>query len=90
MSAVVASMPPVQQAMAHTDRVALMGLFGAGLAELKADHDVEQFQYHTAPATSFLRVHQPAEFGDDLSSFRATVVTSARSSSDCPSARASS
>ena len=27
-----------------------------------------------APATSFLRVHQPAKFGDDLSGFRKTVI----------------
>lgn len=74
MSAVVAAMPPVQQAMLHGDRAALMGFFDAGFAELKSAYDVEQFQFHTAPATSFLRVHQPAKFGDDLSGFRATVV----------------
>lgn len=74
MSAVVASMPPVQQAMAGGDRAALMGFFEAGFAGLKSAYGVEQFQFHTAPATSFLRVHQPEKFGDDLSGFRATVV----------------
>ena len=48
--------------------------FGAGFAELKSAYGVEQFQFHTAPATSFLRVHQPEKFGDDLSGFRKTVV----------------
>ena len=28
----------------------------------------------SAPATSFLRVHKPQKFGDDLSGFRKTVV----------------
>jgi methyl-accepting chemotaxis protein len=74
MSAVVALMPPVQQAVAHGDRAALMTFFGAGFAELKSVYGVEQFQFHTPPATSFLRVHDPVKFGDNLSSFRKTVV----------------
>ena len=78
MSAVVATMPPVRQAMAQGDRAALLRFFGAGFAELKSAYGVEQFQFHTAPATSFLRVHQPDKFGDDLSGFRATVVEANR------------
>jgi methyl-accepting chemotaxis protein len=74
MSAVVASIPAVQEAMARGDRDALMGLFGAGFAALKSDYGVDQFQFHTPPAISYLRVHQPQKFGDDLSSFRKTVV----------------
>ncbi|HEX5635971.1 MAG TPA: methyl-accepting chemotaxis protein, partial [Gammaproteobacteria bacterium] len=41
---------------------------------LKKNYGVSQFQFHTPPATSFLRVHKPREFGDDLSSFRKTIV----------------
>lgn len=41
---------------------------------LKRDFAVRQFQFHLPPATSFLRVHKPDKFGDDLSSFRHTVV----------------
>jgi PAS domain S-box-containing protein len=41
--------------------------------KLKKDHDVVQLQFHTPPATSFLRLHKPSQFGDDLSSFRETV-----------------
>jgi methyl-accepting chemotaxis protein len=74
MSALVATMPAVQQAMAHGDRGALEALFAAGFAELKSGYGVEQFQFHTAPATAFLRVHMPKKFGDDLSGFRKTVV----------------
>lgn len=42
-------------------------------------HDLEQngisqLQFHTTNAHSFLRVHQPEKFDDDLSSFRKTVV----------------
>jgi signal transduction histidine kinase/BarA-like signal transduction histidine kinase len=41
---------------------------------LKKEYDIAQFQFHLPPATSFLRLHQPKEFGDDLSTFRHTVV----------------
>jgi methyl-accepting chemotaxis protein len=38
-----------------------------------------QFQFHAPPATSFLRLHKPEQFGDDLSGFRMTVVEANRS-----------
>jgi methyl-accepting chemotaxis protein len=74
MSAVVAAMPAAQEALAKQDRDALVHLFGPVLATIKSDYGVDQFQFHVPPATSYLRVHQPAKFGDDLSSFRNTVV----------------
>ncbi|WP_158228760.1 methyl-accepting chemotaxis protein [Bradyrhizobium sp. Y36] len=74
MSTVVAAMPATQDAMARQDRNALMALFGPVFAATKSEYGVEQFQFHVAPATSFLRVHQPAKFGDDLSGFRKTVL----------------
>ena len=74
MSQVVAAMPQVKEAMARGDRATLASAFVPGFAGLKRDFNVEQFQFHVAPATSFFRVHQPATFGDDLSSFRHTVV----------------
>ena len=74
MSAVVAAMPATQEAMARQDRDALVRLFGPVFAAIKSDYGVDQFQFHVPPATSYLRVHQPAKFGDDLSGFRKTVV----------------
>ncbi|WP_027577583.1 methyl-accepting chemotaxis protein [Bradyrhizobium sp. WSM1743] len=74
MSAVVAAMPATQEAMAKQDREALVRLFGPVFAAIKSDYGVDQFQFHVPPATSFLRVHQSAKFGDDLSGFRRTVV----------------
>ncbi|AZR73993.1 hypothetical protein BBF96_11680 [Anoxybacter fermentans] len=41
---------------------------------LKEDFKTSQFQYHKPVATSFLRVHSPQKYGDELSSFRKTVV----------------
>lgn len=37
-----------------------------------------QFQFHLPPAQSFLRLHLPTRFGDDLSSFRETVIIANR------------
>ncbi len=45
---------------------------------LKPVYGIAQFQFHTPPATSFLRLHKPQKFGDDLSSFRKTVVQANR------------
>jgi len=41
---------------------------------LKPNYGIAQFQFHKPPATSFLRLHKPQKFGDDLSGFRQTVV----------------
>ncbi len=74
LSALVAAMPEVQQAFARGDRQRLSALFLESFTAMKQSYGVVQFQFHTAPAISFLRLHQPAKFGDDLSSFRHTVV----------------
>ena len=64
----------VQKAFAARNREALDEMLVPGFAALKQRYGVVQLQFHTAPATSFLRVHAPKKFGDDLSSFRLTVV----------------
>jgi len=79
MAWLVAGIPDVQRAFAAGDRDRLSALFIPGFEALKRRAGIDQFQFHTAPATSFLRVHMPAKFGDDISSFRATVVEANRS-----------
>lgn len=74
LSALVASIPEVRQAMAGNDRQRLSELFVPGYQQLAKDYGLSQFQFHKAPATSFLRVHKPAQFGDDLSAIRQTIV----------------
>jgi methyl-accepting chemotaxis protein len=74
LSALVAGLPAVQQAMADGDRESLANMFVPGYANMKEHYDLRQLQFHQAPATSFLRVHEPAKFGDDLSAIRQTVV----------------
>ncbi len=74
MSALVAGIPRVQEAFARGDREALHEMFVPGFERLESGYGVRQFQFHQPPALSFLRVHKPAKHGDDLSSFRHTVV----------------
>jgi methyl-accepting chemotaxis protein len=74
MARLVAGMPPVRAAFAAGDRDLLAGWFVPGFAALKDSASVGQFQFHLPPAISFLRVHKPEKYGDDLSGFRQTVV----------------
>lgn len=64
----------IQAAFAAQDRERLADMLVPGFKDLKEQHGVSQFQFHTPQASSFLRVHRPEKFGDDLSSFRFTVV----------------
>ncbi|MGO0123310.1 methyl-accepting chemotaxis protein [Desulfothermobacter acidiphilus] len=73
----VVNNPAVQRAFAERQREELLDLTGPIWQQVK-EEGMEQFQFHLPPATSFLRVHMPGKYGDDLSSFRATVVEANR------------
>jgi len=74
MALVVAAMPDVQQAFGFRNRQQLLKLTLPFFEEQKERLSLAQFQFHLPPATSFLRLHKPEKFDDDLSSFRNTVV----------------
>ena len=74
LSAFVANIPDVTEKFVAQDREGLAAMMVPGFKLLKEQYGVRQFQFHLPPATSFLRVHKPAKFGDDLSGFRQTVV----------------
>ena len=64
----------IQSRFAARDRDGLKKMLTPGFDEMRERDGVVQLQFHLAPATSFLRVHRPEKYGDDLSSFRLTVV----------------
>ncbi len=70
----LAEIPDLQEALATGDRQRIHHMLLPAFTELKKNYAVVQLQYHTPPATSFYRVHKPEKWGDDLSSFRHTVV----------------
>lgn len=74
MAQMLANNVQIQTQFASGDRAGLAASLVPGFAAMKAADGVTQLQFHLAPATSFLRVHRPEKFGDDLSSFRFTVV----------------
>jgi methyl-accepting chemotaxis protein len=75
VSAVIANLPPVVDAVAKGDREALEPLLRAPLEALKAQ-GIPLISFHTPPATAFYRAHDPKHFGEDISARRNTVVES--------------
>ena len=78
LATMLANIDSLNIAFANGDRQTLTRELVPVFEVLKRDYGVRQFQYHTPPAISFLRVHKPEKFGDDLSSFRQTVVETNR------------
>ncbi|ADZ69229.1 methyl-accepting chemotaxis protein [Polymorphum gilvum] len=77
LAKVVAGQAGVQSKVAAQDRDGLAAEFLPTFPAMKQD-GIQQFQFHLPPATTLLRVHKPEQFGDDLSSFRQTVVETNR------------
>lgn len=74
LATMVANIDTFSSSFANNDRDTLAKTLVPAFKVLKKDFHARQFQFHTPPATSFLRVHKPKKFGDDLSSFRKTVI----------------
>jgi methyl-accepting chemotaxis protein len=74
LSSIVANIDYFSRLFAEGEREQLANELVPTFQVIKAQFNARQFQYHTPPATSFLRLHKPEKFGDDLSSFRQTVV----------------
>jgi methyl-accepting chemotaxis protein len=77
VSAVIASLPPVGEAIVKGDRDALGALLGGAMKALKAQ-GIPLVTFQTPPATAFYRAHDPKAFGDDASGRRVTVVEANR------------
>jgi methyl-accepting chemotaxis protein len=75
VSAVIANLPPVAEAVAKGERDPLMTLLQAPLAAIKPQ-GMPLISFHTPPATAFFRIHEPKIFGEDISARRKTVVVS--------------
>lgn len=64
----------VAAALAAGDRQRLLGLLQPGYRTLKELYGIEQFHFHVPPATSFLRLHAPEQYGEEMASFRPSIV----------------
>ena len=74
LASVIANVDIFNEMFARGDRDQLAKNLLPVYKVIKNDFHARQFQYHLPPATSFLRLHKPEKFGDDLSSFRKTVI----------------
>lgn len=70
----IAAMPDVKAAFAAKDRDKLLAITQDIYRVQNEKYGFSQAQFHTLPSTSFLRVHNPKKFGEDLSSYRQMVV----------------
>ena len=78
LASMVANVESFSELFANGNRNQLAEILIPVFKVMKKDFNARQFQYHTPPAISFLRLHKPEKFGDDLSSFRQTVVAANR------------
>ena len=74
LAALVAADPSVTAMVAAKDRDQLFQRMLPIYNSLSKSYGVEQIHFHEAPAVSFLLVHKPNQFGDDLSAQRPSVV----------------
>ncbi|HEY9018661.1 bifunctional diguanylate cyclase/phosphodiesterase [Thiomicrospira sp.] len=69
LSHLIDAQTPSRQSMARDD---LQALFEAAYQKMRSQ-GIYQFQFHLSDNTSFLRLHDPARFGDDLTDIRTSV-----------------
>lgn len=67
---IVASIPSVRAAFVKRDRAALEAQTVPMFRTVEPKYSVDQAQFHLPPGVSFLRLHEPAKFGDDQTSYR--------------------
>lgn len=73
VSSVMASLPPVVDAIVKRDREALLALVEGPMRAVKPQ-GISFINSTLPPATLFLRAHDPKVFGDDISDRRTTIV----------------
>jgi methyl-accepting chemotaxis protein len=74
LSLTISKIPEIQKAFAEKDREQLKNELLPVFSALKKEYSINVFHFHESPATSFLRLQKPGKYGDDLSSFRFTVL----------------
>lgn len=66
--------PTIANAFAEQDRLRLAELTTDSFQAIQESYNVSEYQFHEPHAASFLRVNQPDQFGDDLATYRFTVL----------------
>lgn len=75
-ASIVVNLPSIKEAFRNNDRDRILDRLLPAFLIQRDRYGVAEGQFHTAPATSFLRIYAPTlGQGEDLSSFREMVVT---------------
>ncbi|MFN2382363.1 MAG: methyl-accepting chemotaxis protein [Guyparkeria sp.] len=75
LSTAMSRIPDIERAMADRDRERISEITLPMFASMRDEYGVVRSHYHLPPAVSFFRVQKPEKYGDDLSGFRQTVLT---------------
>lgn len=70
----IAALPNVRKAFAERNREELLAITKDAFKLQHEKYGISQGQFHLPEKTSFLRLHNPAKFGEDLSSYRQMVI----------------
>ena len=73
LACLVATNPDVAKAFAKRDRKVLLEILGPAYKRLHEDFAIKQFHFHVPPATSFLRLHSPDQYGEKMAAYRQTI-----------------
>jgi PAS domain S-box-containing protein len=79
LAAMLASDPIVQDAFSRQDRRGLLDHLKLSYTVLRKQHGVRQIHFHNPPARSFLRVHRPAQYGEEMASYRRMIAQALKS-----------
>lgn len=74
IASVIAENPEVLKLLTERKREALYNLFINTFTILKNHFNIEQFHFHIPPGISFLRLHLPTRFGDNLTASRRMIT----------------
>jgi PAS domain S-box-containing protein len=74
LATMVSHNPEVQRFLAERNRQALLELLTQTYESLRKGFNIRYFHFHTPEAKSFLRLHQPERFGEEMSGFRKTII----------------
>jgi PAS domain S-box-containing protein len=69
----VAGSTEIQEAFSRRDKTALIRLLSPVYEILARQFDVKQLHFHVPPATSFLRLHRPQQYGEHMAAYRHTI-----------------
>jgi PAS domain S-box-containing protein len=73
LATLIAENRQVQRLLAQRDRRDLDLLLVQTYVQMKMDFDIKQFHFHIPPGISFLRLHHPERYGDNVGVYRKTV-----------------